>query len=811
MPKISFYPIDIVYKTLGEKTVVQLYGRTTDDKQICVQDSNFEPYLYVYSKQKDAEEASKTLKTLSIEKRERKVTITKTEIVEKRYNGKKLKLIKAYTRFPQDIPTIRNHLKDHFQAYESDILFTRRYLIDKNITPMVLTEVEGEFVNQKSKVSVINADSITQTSTEIINDLKILALDIETYNPLGKQMLPEENPIVMIALYGKGFEKVFVSKKFKTKLDYVEPVENEAQLITKFKESIEKYKPDILTGYFSDGFDLPYIEKRASKNNIKLDLGLDYSELEIDRIGDINARITGIVYLDIFQFIRRVFAVTLETPTYDLNSVSKELLDQTKENVDIDKLHEVFDKKPENLDKFCEYNLTDAELTHKLATNLLPNIVEIVKVVGQPIYDISRMGYSQLVEWYLIKRSQYSNELVPNKPTHEEITARKSVTYKGAFVYKPKPGLYKDIVVLDFRSLYPSIITTHNISPETLNCKCCEGKDVPPDEHNWFCKKKKGFISTVIEELITRRMRIKEITKTKDSKILFARQYALKTIANAMYGYLGFFMARWYCLECAQSITAYGRYYIKQLIEKAEKEGFQILYGDTDSVFLTLDGKTRKDAIKFVDGFNLKLPELMELEFEGLYPRGIFVSAKIGTYGAKKKYALLNEDGKIKIIGFETVRRNISEVAKNTQEEILNIILKDNNTQKAFNHVREVIDKIKKKKIPIQEVIIYTQLKKTIKEYESVGPHVAVAKRLKQQGYDVGPGTMIRYVICSTGDKIRDKARLPEECGEGEYDADYYINNQIIPSVEKIFEVLGYSKEDLLASLDQKKLDKFFK
>ena len=107
-------------------------------------------------------------------------------------------------------------------------------------------------------------------------------------------------------------------------------------------------------------------------------------------------------------------------------------------------------------------------------------------------------------------------------------------------------------------------------------------------------------------------------------------------------------------------------------------------------------------------------------------------------------------------------------------------------------------------------MVIYTQLQKSISEYESIGPHVAVAKRLKQQGHDVSPGTMIRYVICTGGHLIRDRARLPEECQKEDYDADYYINNQIIPSVENIFEVLGYSKEVLLKGINQKSLDKFF-
>lgn len=810
MTKISFYPLDIEYKIVGERTIIRLYGKTQDGKQICVQDSNFEPYFYVYADKRTAEAVADKLKTVSVEKHERRVIITRTEIVEKRYFGDKIRIVKAYTKFPQDISIIKNKIKDDFQIFESDIIFTRRYLIDKGIVPLVLTDVEGEFINQKSRVSVMNVDSIQQTSTESVKDLRVLGVDIETYNPTGKQILPEENPIIMLALYHEDYKKVFVTKQIETDLDYIEYAESEAELLIKFKKAIEEFKPDILTGYYSDVFDLPYIVERAERNNVRLNIGLDYSDMQVDKRGNTSVRISGIVHLDIFQFIKRIFSTTLETPSFSLDAVSKELLGKEKEPVDIDELHDVYDNHPEKLAKFCEYNLMDAQLTYELAMNLMPNIKEIIKIVGLPMFDATRKGFSQLVEWYLIKRSKDFDELVPNKPTHEQIVARRKETYQGAFVYEPKPGLYEDIVVLDFRSLYPSVIISHNISPDTLNCTCCEGKESVPGEDFWFCKRKKGFISAVIEELITRRMRIKEIMKTKDSKILYARQHALKTIANAMYGYLGFFVARWYCLECAKSITAFARHYTKQLIEKAEQEGFQILYGDTDSVFFTLNGKTREDSERFTEEFNLKLPEMMELEPEGFYSKGIFVSAKMGAYGAKKKYALLNENGNLKITGFESVRRNTAKIAKDIQEDVLNIILRENNPKKAFDHVRAVVDKIKKKEIPTDQMIIFTRLQKNIEDYESIGPHVAVAKRLKKEGYDVGAGTMIRYVVGTEGEKIRDKARLLEEIEEGGYDSEYYINNQVIPVVEKIFEVLGFSKEDLVASLDQKKLDRFF-
>jgi DNA polymerase Pol2 len=393
------------------------------------------------------------------------------------------------------------------------------------------------------------------------------------------------------------------------------------------------------------------------------------------------------------------------------------------------------------------------------------------------------------------------------------VKQRRSQTYTGGFVYEPKPGIYKDVVVLDFRSLYPTIIASHNISPGTLNCECCFEKELAPTETGkyWFCKKKKGFIPTIIEDLITRRMRIKEmISKEKEKDpLLVAREQSLKVLANSFYGYLGFFNARWYSIESARSVTAWARHYIKTSMKKAEDEGFKTIYGDTDSLFVTLDGKTKDDALKFVEKINSKLPGVMELEFEGYYPSALFVSAKMSDAGAKKKYALLDDKGDVYIKGFETVRRNWSFIAKEVQRGVLDIILKENNPDKALEYVKSVISDLKSHEIPVEKVIIHTQLQKDIEDYASIGPHVAAAKLMRKKDIPVGPGSLIKFVVIKGEGRIRDKVKLAEDTKKDEYDPDYYINNQVIPSVNRIFNALGYEKDDLENHTGQKKLGDF--
>lgn len=815
--KTRFFPLDITYKEIDSKPVIHIFGRAEDKKQICVLFEGFKPYFYVLPK-KGCDILEK-LKSFKATNNYQQISIAAAESLKKNYLGKEVDAIKVFVNLPREVPVLREELKKWEEiesVNENDIPFVKRFMIDRGITPMIMHEAEGEFITSSLKLPAFKASRIEQFSAETLLEPRMLSVDIETYTPSYKEIAPEKNPIIMIALYGSNFRKVLVWKKFSTSLDYVEFVNSEAELIEKFKEAVESYKPDIITGYFSDGFDLPYIKTRADKYKVKLDLGLDFSELKIERRRDTTAEITGIIHLDIFKFIRKIVSGTLETESYSLSSVAYEMLGEKKHDVDLSALSEDWDSSLKDMDKFCEYNLNDAYLSYKLAEKLMPTISEMVKITGLTIYDVNRMGFSQLVEAYLLKQAPVFNELAPNKPSNDEVLKRRLQTYTGAFVFEPKPGLYNNIVVFDYRSLYPTIIGSHNISPGTLNCECCENdaKLAPLEESKiWFCKKKKGFIPILIEDLITRRARIKEIIKSEKDEsfaILDARQNSLKLLANSFYGYLGFFGARWYSLECAQATTAFGRYYIKDVMNKAQASGFRVLYGDTDSTMITLDGKTRIDAHTFSNEVNKDLPGLMELEFDGFYPSGIFVSAKAGPFGAKKKYALLSENGALKIRGFESVRRNWSQIAKDVQENVLGIILKEHDTKKAADYVKKVVDSLRNKKIPLEKVIIKTQLQKDISDYDNRGPHVAVAQRLKNQGVNVGPGTMIRFVVMQGSDIIRNRSKLPEEVKGNDYDADYYINNQVIPAVERIFDVLGYKKEELLEKKDQTKLEGFF-
>jgi len=219
---------------------------------------------------------------------------------------------------------------------------------------------------------------------------------------------------------------------------------------------------------------------------------------------------------------------------------------------------------------------------------------------------------------------------------------------------------------------------------------------------------------------------------------------------------------------------------------------------------IALEKKIKSQAQKFLVDFNATLPESMELEYEGFYRRGFFVT--------KKRYAII-EDGTIIAKGLELVRRDWAPVAKDTQEAILTAILKNGDVEKAIKIIAKVLKEVKSGTMDMKHMIIHTQITKKLSDYKQIGPHVVAAQRLEDKGMKIDRGTIIRYIVAKGKGPISQRAIPYENSQNYEYDPDYYINNQIIPAVSRIMESFGYTKKDLAELIEkakQKTLDDFF-
>ena len=443
METITFNPVEISYKTGDNKPVIELYG-TSGGRQVCVRVKDFQPYFWILNAGDVKDEK-----------------ITATEKHEKKFLGKKIAAKKAFVRIPGDVPEIR----EKFDSREADIPFTKRYLIDRKIVPLFEYEAEGEYVSSNYKVKVFDAERIVSSGYDV-PELRIMAIDVETDTEFGGKVVPGRDPIIMLAVYCKDLKKVLTWKQFRSDSGFVETVEDEKALIKRFQQIVEEYKPDVLTGYSSDGFDLPCLKERAEKNKATLNLGLDGTPIKIGKGQRPIATVTGVAHIDLLRLVRTMFKTSFAS--FKLNYVAKELLNREKTDVDLEKLHDAWKNRSDELEKFAEYNLNDAALAYDLCEMLLPNAVELTKLIGMTLSEVTRMSFSQLVEWYLIKEAPDFNELVPNKPKYPEELSRKKESYEGGYVYEPKPGLYKNVAVFDFKSLYPTIISAHNVSPDAI-------------------------------------------------------------------------------------------------------------------------------------------------------------------------------------------------------------------------------------------------------------------------------------------------------------------------------------------------------
>lgn len=803
--KLEFCLFDINYHSGDDGTFIEMWGKTRKGKTVVARDSEFRPYFYLETDKEMSASETENLKRRIREFREFGEKVREIENVKKKYLGEEKEFLKITLSDPRDLSEVREIIKEWKgvkNIYEYDISYYRRYLIDKGLKPMGWVSASGERKESDSADMYLDIESI-EPSQGKYPKFRTLAIDIEVSG--------EE--IIMISLVSRGFRKVLTYGWKDSGSKYVELLKGEAEMLGRFVEIVKERDPDMILTYNGDLFDFPKLRERANHHKVSLDMGRGGSPLVFTRRGRTSsARMRGRVHVDLYSFVFNVMGDSLASETLTLDMVSKELLGVGKKPLEWKKIEGMWRKRRGNK-KVSAYCAWDSELAIRLAGRISPQIFELCRIVGQCLFDVTRMSYSQLVEWLLIRSAFEREEMALNRPKFDEIKRRREASpYAGGYVMPPEPGIHQDIALFDFASLYPSTVITHNISPETLDKNGSGGKNKVPGSEHFFSTEKKGFIPEILEGLVKKRMELKKkMNSASPGSPLFVdlrnRQQAIKILANASYGYYAYAGSRWYSRICAMSIAAFGRHYIQKVIEFARGRNLKVIYGDTDSLFLSDCGQDR--AKKFLEEVNGSLPETMELEMEGMYKSGIFVPTKTGTT-AKKRYALLDREDRIIVRGFETVRRDWCRIAKETQERVLSAILKDRDKDKAIGIVREVISDIEKGKVKMKDLVIYTQMAKPPEKYEQIGPHVAAAMKYVKKGHAVKEGSVIEYVITKGTGSISSRAE-PYEYAEN-YDPDYYVNNQIIPAAMRVLHGLGFTEDDVLEEPPgQKSLDVFMK
>ncbi len=817
--KTKFIPIDYDYFDFEGRNYAKIIGRDDKGKRICIVDS-CPVYLWAVLKDRlsegKIERLIEKIQKIKLDTKGRQTEVEKVELHDKNFLGKPVKALKIFATNYKDLHDIADKL--NLQEIEKrrgyDLGYITHYIIEKRLNPLCWYEISGEMLNNSLDFGgidmaldvdfCIKADKIKETENKISFKPKILAYDIETDKlEIGK------GEILMVSLVSDNFKKVITWKKSKSKPTYVEHVKDEAELLEKFTEHVREISPDFLVGYFSDGFDLPYLKSRADKFNIRLSLGLDNSQPKFSRGITTTGKINGITHIDILKFIRTSYSQYMQSETLTLNEVAKEFLGDTKKDFKIKHSSEL---EEHDWKDYYEYNLHDSVLTLDLFRKFWPDMLEFTRVIQEPVFDISRNGLSKQVESYILHNLEKFNEIPEKRPTHDEIAKRRHrQKVEGAFVLEPKPGLYENLVMFDFTSMHTSIIISMNISKATLLEKPEKSSySIDTREGTYYFSKKPGFFPALLKEIFEKRKEYKKAYQKNPDIITLARSNAFKLLSASAHGYIGFFGARYYSVESSASILAFVRKFNKETIEKTEKAGYNVIYSDTDSVAFTSEGKSTKQILEFLKRLNRELPGIMELELDGFFKRGLWVTTRGGTFGAKKKYALIDEKNNIKIRGFETVRRDWCNLARDVQNRVIEQILKDGNEKRALEYIKEIVQKIKQRKINKEDIIIKTQLKKPLSEYKAISPHVIAAKKMQEKELPVGEGNLISYYIAETRGKkklVREKVKIPAE--KGEYNIRYYLERQILPAIENIFQVFNVNAKEIIEGKKQTTLGDF--
>lgn len=781
---IEGWLIDADYVTQGGRAVVRLWCK--DEEGVFVAyDPSFKPYFYVLGVDEE------TIEKAVVRRRE-VITPEGYEIVKAKILGKSVEAFKVYARHPQHVPALREYFSQFGEVREADIPFAYRYLIDKDLACMDGVRIEGKEMD--GVLRSYEVEHVERVRRMEFPELKILAFDCEMLSSFGMPD-PEKDPIIVVSYLRSDDEEPRIISG------------NEREIIRSFVKVIKDFDPDLIVGYNQDAFDWPYIRRRAERWNLPLEIGRDGSTLTF-RGG--RPKIVGRLNVDLYDIAMKMSEVKVKK----LENVA-EYLGTKVEIADIEAkdIYKYWTKGER--EKVFEYAKQDVLNTWLIAKELLPMHYELSKMIRLPVDDVTRSGRGKQVDWLLLSEARKLNEIAPNPPEVAE-------SYEGAFVLEPARGLHENVACLDFASMYPSIIIAFNISPDTLGCS--EDCNVAPEVGHRFRKKPEGFITRIIRILIEERRKIKEEMKKHDYdspeyKLLDVKQQTLKVLTNSFYGYMGWNMARWYCRECAEATTAWGRHFIKKSARIATEMGFEVLYGDTDSIFVKMPGKGLEELEKHVEKLIERLSREMPIQIEvDEYYRTIF-------FVEKKRYAGLTVDGRMIVRGLEVRRGDWCELAKRVQSEVLEIILKERDPEKAARHVRKVVEMIKNGRVKLEDIIIYKGLTKKPTKYEAMQAHVKAALRAMEMGIVYPVGSKVGFIVVKGSGSVGDRAYPVDlvEDFDGEnvriktrsgyevkkIDKVYYIDHQIIPAVSRILERFGYTESSLKGS-SQLSLDSFF-
>ena len=738
-------------------------------------------------------------------------------------------------------------IRNLIDTWESDIKYYESYLYDNSLIVGKYYRIENDRIipddmeiSDETRLSLKSMlldklggnnlpdpkqfDGHVSQWAELLNQpipqIKRISLDIEVDSDTGRIPDPKiaEKRITAIGFEASdGLKQVFVLRRSDAQegvnelLSGVEIIfydeTKEKEMILDVFELVQKYP--LLITYNGDGFDLPYLYNRADK------LGIEREKNPFYMMRD-SATLRKGVHLDLYRTMsNRAFQIYVFGQKYtdfSLNSVANGVLNEKK----IDYGIELNDLSLYQTAKYCQ---NDARLTYNLTSfnnDLLMNLLIVIsRIARMPIDDISRMGVSQWIRSLLYYEHRKNGILIPKRDELEKRSSKvanesiiKDKKFRGGLVVEPKEGVHFDVTVMDFASLYPSIMKVRNLSYETVRCSHDEcKKNTVPQTNHWVCTKKNGLTSVIIGSLRDLRVNYyktmgKKSSLTDEERQLFTVvSQALKVILNASYGVMGAEIFPLYFLPAAEATTAVGRHIILDTIDMCEKVGINVLYGDTDSLFVK--NLSQEQIQKII--VKAKSKHNVELEVEKEY-RYVVLSNR------KKNYLGVTKNGKVDVKGLTGKKSHTPKFIKTLFFEILDILSEVKSVEEfndAKNRVSDKISncarKIQAREVPLTELAFNVMTSKAPHEYTKTIPqHIRAALQL-QTIREIKRGDIISYV------KILNKPGVKpvELAKQSEIDAGKYMEF-MQSTLDQITSSMDLDFDSILGKPKQTGLDQFF-
>jgi DNA polymerase II len=764
----------VVSEPGGRRTpVVHLYGRLEDGGTFLVRDGRQRPHFYIAAATADRALMLGAPQPKPIDKRT--------------FNGTPVSRIDVQT--PPDVPPLRDRLHEAgVDTFEADVRFATRYLIERAIKGGC--EIEGTATPGTGVTWVFDDPVLRPADVRI--EPRVLSFDIET-DAKGERLLA-------ISLYTPEVDEVLiVDGSDRPMPDRAIRCADEAAALDAFCARIATLDPDVLTGWNVIDFDLAVLEKIAERLRHPLQLGRDTGAMRLRKaegyFGSGQASIPGRLVLDGIDLLRGAF---VRMDDYSLDAVSRKVLGEGKAvSGDVrDRIGEITHNYKHDLPAFAQYARTDARLAFQIPQRL--NLIQLAFARSQ----LTGMTPDRVAASIASFDFLYLTELERRKivaPTVSGNDSRVHAAQQGGHVLEPRTGLHDNVWVFDFKSLYPSIIRTFNIDP--LSYVAVPGPDDELIEvPGGAFRRSPAILPRMLDELFPRREAAK---KARDD----VASNAIKILMNSFYGVLGTSACRFFNPALANSITGTGRELLLWSKRWFEAAGFDVLYGDTDSLFVHSRAEKPEAAVvqarELVAALNDELVSYieqrwrvrsrLELEFEKLYLKLFLPRARHSTRGASKRYAgLLYDSGadNVEFVGMEVVRRDWTELAKQVQRELYQRLFTG---QRVDSYLADVVRQVRDG--ARDDALVYRKnLRKSADDYTTTTPpHVAAARKSTQP-----PERLIKYVMTTAGAEPLDNIHHP-------LDREHYVDKQVRPVAEPVLITLGLDFEQVIG--DSRQID----